>query len=668
MKNFIHALSGRILKHKKLIILIFMLITVVCICLQFGVKVNYKMEEYLPANSASTLALEEMTKEFDSPIYNTKVLIPDVNVQEINNYLEKILEISGVSAVQWMESSEYYKDNNALILVKIDEGKELNTLAKIKEATGEDSALAGQAVNNANSQRMASEEVLKIVAFLIPIIFLILIFATSSFIEPILFLVTIGIAIAINMGTNIIFGEVSFITYAISPILQLAVSLDYAIFLLSRFGEYRHETDNVTEAMVRAMKRSVPAIFASALTTIFGFLALLAMRFKIGSDLGINLAKGITISLITVMIFLPALTLVCCKLIDKTKHRRLMPKWTILSKIIVKIRIPVIIIILLMVVPAFLAQYQNKFSYGLGQLDSESEAGRDLKAINDAFGRSNTIVLLVPRGDFQSELVVAKEIEKQDNVNSVTSLAGMTGSEMYISFLSEDVIGQFYSENYSRIIVNADTEIESSEAFMLIEEIKGISEKYYDGEALIGGETATLYDLKNVVTADTLMVNLLAILAIGIILILTFRSVVTPIILVLTIETAIWINLSIPFLTNSIISYIGFLVISTVQLGATVDYAILFTDHFNENRKTMKIKEAVIETARETIGPILTSGLILAIAGFTIFLVSSEDIVSQLGELFGRGALLSMIMVIFFLPGMLMLKDKLSKKKKRMLP
>ena len=665
MKEFSAIISDIILKHKKIIILFFMLLTIICIVLQFGVKVNYKMEDYLPSNSSSTIALEKMTEEFKSPIYNTKVLIPDVTVSEVNIYLGKLLKVDGVTDVQWMDSKEYYKDGNALIMLKIQEGKELQTIKDIKEVTGEKSALAGEAVNNANSQRMASEEVVKIAAFLIPIIFLILIFATSSFIEPFLFLIAIGVAVAINMGTNIIFGQVSFITYAISPILQLAVSLDYAIFLLSRFGEYRQETDNVKDAMKRAMKKSGKAVFASALTTIFGFLALLAMRFKIGSDLGINLAKGITISLVTVMVFLPALTIVSYKLIDKTKHKRLMPKWNLLSKVIVKVRIPVIILVLLMIIPAFLAQYQNKFSYGLGVLDSKSEAGMDLKEINNTFGRSNTIVLLVPRGDFESELKVTKLIEKTDNVTSVTSLAGMTGAEMYVSLLSEDVVAQFYSENYSRIIINADTEIESKQAFALIKEIKTISEKYYDGKALISGETATLYDLKNVVTADTLWINLLAILAIGLILIFAFKSIVTPIILVMTIETAIWINLSIPYLTGSILCYIGFLVISTVQLGATVDYAILFTDHYNENRKTLEPNEAVIKTARETISSILTSGLILAIAGFTIYFISSEDIVSQLGELFGRGALLSMSMVIFFLPGMLILKDKVFKKKNK---
>lgn len=663
MRLFIHELSGRILKHKKLIIVIFMAIAIVCIGLQFGVKVNYKMEDYLPKDSPSTVALEKMSLEFDTPMYNTKLLIPEVSVSEVQAILGNLLKIEGVESVQWMQTEDYYRNGKALVLISVKDGKEVATLAEIKEIAGEDSALAGQAVNNAKAQKMASEEVIKIAAFLVPLIFIILIITTSSFIEPLLFLLTIGVAVVINMGTNIIFGQVSFITYAISPILQLAVSLDYAIFLLSRFGEYRHETDNVTEAMIRAMKRSVPAIFASAMTTIFGFLALVAMRFKIGSDLGINLAKGIAISLITVMILLPALTLVFCKIIDKTKHRPFMPKWKTLSRIIVKIRIPVMVLVMLMIVPAFLAQYQNNFTYGLGELNPKSEAGKDLKEINDAYGRSNTIVLLVPRGDFESELKVTLEIQKFDNIISVTSLAAMAGSEMYVDFLGDDVVSQFYSENYSRIIINANTETESMEAFNLIKEIKDISEKYYEGEALISGETATLYDLKNVVTSDTLMINLLAILAIGIILIITFKTALTPIILVLTIETSIWINLSIPYLTGSVLCYIGFLVISTVQLGATVDYAILFTDHYNENRKMLSPKDAVIKTAEETISAILTSGIILSIAGFTIYFISSEDIVSQLGELFGRGALLSMIMVIFFLPGMLMLKDKIRKKK-----
>lgn len=663
MKAFIHALSGRILKHKKLIIIIFLLITLVCIGLQMGVKVNYKMEDYLPADSPSTSALVEMSKEFDTPLYNTKLLVPDINANEVPDTISKLEKIEGIISVQWFETDDYYKDGNALILISIEDGMEVTTIRSIKSIVGEGAALAGQSVNYANAQRMASEEVIKIVAFIVPLIFLILIITTSSFIEPILFLFTIGIAVVINMGTNIIFGEISFITYSISPILQLAVSLDYAIFLLGRFGEYRHETDNVTEAMIKAMKRSVPPIFASALTTIFGFMALLAMRFGLGADLGINLAKGVAISLITVMILLPAVTIVCCKIIDKTKHRSFMPKWNILSKLILKIRIPVLVIVLIMIVPAFLAQYQNKFSYGLGTLDPESESGMDLEIINTTFGRTNEMILLVPRGDFDSELLLTEEIGKLENVKNVTSLAGMAGSQMFIDFLEDEIVKEFYSEDYSRIIIKADTEVESDEAFELIKEIKSTTQKYYDGEVLVTGETAVLYDLKNVVTKDTLLINVLAILAIIIILILTFRSLITPIILVLTIETSIWINLAIPYFTESIICYIGFLVISTVQLGATVDYAILFTDHYNENRKSHNAKESVIITAKETISSILTSGFILSIAGFSIYYISSEDIVSQLGELFGRGALLSMAMVIFFLPAMLVLKERFKRKK-----
>lgn len=663
MKVFIHALSGRILKHKKLIIIFFILIALVCIGLQMGVKVNYKMEDYLPVDSPSTKALEEMSKEFDTPLYNTKLLVPDINENEVPDTISKLEKIEGIISVQWFETDDYYKDGNALILISIEDGTEVATIKNIKSIVGEGAALAGQSVNYANAQRMASEEVIKIVAFIVPLIFIILIIATSSFIEPILFLFTIGIAVVINMGTNIIFGEISFITYSISPILQLAVSLDYAIFLLGRFGEYRHDTDNVTEAMIKAMKRSVPPIFASALTTIFGFMALLAMRFGLGADLGINLAKGVAVSLITVMILLPAITIVCCKIIDKTKHRSFMPKWNILSKLILKIRIPVLIIVLIMIVPAFLAQYQNKFSYGVGTLDPESESGMDLEIINTTFGRSNEMILLVPRGDFDNELLLTEELGKLENVKNVTSLAGMAGSQMFIDFLEDEIVKEFYSKDYSRIIIKADTEVESDDAFELIKEIKSTTQKYYAGEALVTGETAVLYDLKDIVTKDTLLINVLAILAIIIILILTFRSLITPIILVLTIETSIWINLAIPYFTESIICYIGFLVISTVQLGATVDYAILFTDHYNENRKSHNAKESVIITAKETISSILTSGFILSIAGFSIYYISSEDIVSQLGELFGRGALLSMAMVIFFLPAMLVLKERFKRKK-----
>lgn len=676
--KFCDGLFSAIIKHKKAVVSVFAALALICGIAQTWVYINYNIVDYLPEGTNSTEAIKVMDNEFTQSVTNARVMVKNVDVPQVLESKRKLKSIDGVGDVMWLDDVEnisqpmsfidkdllesYYKNNNAVISITIADGREASIVKEIRNVLGDNAVISGDAVVTAVSQEMSSGEAIRATIFLIPIIIIILLLSTSSYIQPFLFLCAIGVAVLINMGTGLIFGQVSFITNSISPILQMAVSLDYAIFLLHSFDSFRQTTDDVEEAMKKAMIRSLPSVMASALTTLFGFLALVFMRFGIGSDLGINLAKGIVMSLVSVMVFLPALTLVCYKLLDKTKHKAIMLGFSKTSKFIHWVRIPVFILVLLLVVPSFLAQKNNTFMYGIGTLGEDTQAGRDEAEINSVFGKSTPIVMLVPKGDVAKETALCNDLQQVDNVTSVISYVTMVGAEIPQAFLDEDVKSQFYSENYCRIIIYASTDQEGDEAFETVANVRNVASSYYGDSPLTLGQSVNLYDIKDVITQDNLIVNILAIISIGLVLLFTFKSISLPLILLMTIETSIWINLAVPYFNGTWLCYIGFLVISTVQLGATVDYAILFTDNFKENRKSLCSKDAILKTVKDSMGSIIMSASILSLAGIVIQFTSSNDVVSQLGGLLGRGTIISASMVLLFLPAYLSLFDKIIEK------
>lgn len=663
-----------IIKHKKLILIVFVLLAIISAILMTRVSVNFKLADYLPSDANSTIALNLLEEEFTSAIPNARVMIKDVTLQEALAYKDKLVAAEGVTEVMWLDDvynlkepieiadptliEEYYKNNNALYMVTIKEGMEREATDAIYSIIGEDNSLTGDAVNIATSQKLVVSEVLKASAILVPIILFILIISTGSWLEPFLFIGSIGISVLINMGSNVIFGSVSFLTQSISPILQLAVSLDYAIFLLHSFSEYRKEFP-VPEAMRRAMVRAFAAIAASAATTLFGFIALLFMRFQIGPDLGRNLVKGILLSFTSVMVFLPTLTLCCYKMIDRTRHKPLLPEFKTCGKYLLKLKIPALILLAILIVPCFLAQRSNDFLYGFGNISDTGRSGDDQKKINEEFGQRIAMVLLVPKGEPAKEELLSNELKKHPHVTGVVSYVTSVGTAIPPDFLEDEITDQFYSEHYSRIILYTDMPEEGEEAFTLVKVIQDKAQSYYQDTVYACGQSINLYDIKNITTADTAKVNLIAVLAITLVLVFTFVSASTPLLLLLTIEAAIWINLAVPYFYGNSINYLGFLVINTVQLGATVDYAILLTDNYRNFRKKHSKKEAMTATLGESFHSILISATILSSAGFCVGYTSSNPMVSNLGILLGRGTILSMLLVVCVLPGLLLMFDRI---------
>lgn len=678
MKKFYMSLVN----HRKTMVMIFTMVFVVCLLLGNLVKVNYDINDYLPESSPSTVSLELMQEEFDGGIPNARIMISDVTIPEALEYKEKLEAVDGVTAVTWLDDvvsifvplstldtdtlETYYKDNNALFTVTIEEDRRIEAVSSIRELIGEDNAMTGSAVSTAISTTETVLEINKISIFTVLFVLVVLVMTTNSWMEPLIVLIGLGLAIVINNGTNLIFGEISFVTNAAGSILQLAVSLDYSVFLLHRFEECRQENPDVKAAMTEALCKSTSSILSSGLTTVIGFLALVLMQFRLGPDLGLALAKGVAISLITVFVFMPSFILLTYKWLDKTRHKDLLPKFDLFGKIVKKVTIPMVCIFVILIIPAYLASNANDYYYGSSNIfGNETQLGSDTAVIESVFGKSDTYVLMVPVGDTATETELSQELNSLPQVTSIISYVDLAGAEIPLEYLDENTLSQLISKNYSRMVLSVDVPYEGEETFALVEQVRNIAQKYYSDTYYLAGEGVSTYDLMETVTNDMVKVNLMAIAAVFIVLLLSLRSISLPIVLVLSIETAIWINLSIPYFMDTPIFYIAYLIISSIQLGATVDYAILMTDRYKENREMMNKKAAVIQTISDVTVSILTSGSVLTVVGLLLGYITTNQLLGQLGIFIGRGAILSLIIVLFVLPGLLYLFDPLIIRKRK---
>ena len=668
-----------IVNHKKTVIVAFVMAMIVSAVCSTMVNVNYDINDYLPDGTASTVALDTMNEEYDMSIPNARVMVSNLTVAQALEMKQKLSEIEGVEDVTWLDDvvdtdipletadkdtvENYYKDNKALFTVTINEHTRIETVNAIRDLIGDDNSMAGAAINTAIAAQATNKEVKNIIFLVIPICLAVLFLTSSSWIEPILLLGSIGVAILLNKGSNLMFGTISFVTNAAGGVLQLAVSMDYSIFLLHRFQEMREEGQAPKEAMINALCKSTGSILSSGLTTVIGFAALILMRFKIGPDMGLAMAKAIFLSLITVFVLFPVVLLYCYPLIDKTKHKSFLPDFGKFGQFVTKLMVPAVLVFVLFIIPCNLGQKENFFSYGSSQIFStDTQIGRDTKIIEDTFGKSNNLVLMVPKGDLEKETELSKKLHDMPEVTSILSYVDNAGAEVPMDYVDNETLSKLISDNYSRLVLTVDADFEGEKTFNLIEEIRSLAKSYYGDKYLLAGESASTYDLMYTITKDNDRVNLIAIGAVFVVLLLSMKSITIPVILVLAIETAIWINLSVPYFTNDFVFYIAYLIISSVQLGATVDYAILLTSRYMEVRETASKKKTIVETLRSTTVSIMTSASILTIAGLLLWKISTHGILSQLGHLLARGTALSTLIVLFVIPGMLYIFDGLIQK------
>jgi predicted RND superfamily exporter protein len=665
-----------VVRKRKTVICFFLILSIISFFMKNMVSVDYDINDYLPDDSPSTVAINVLEQEFEGGIPNARVMVSDVTIPQALDYKEKLEAIDGVSAVTWLDDSvdittpfdnldgkvveTYYKDNTALFTVTIEEDKRIEAVAEIEDLVGEDNAIAGSAVATADATTNTVSEIQTITVIAVLFVLLVLLVTTNYWLEPLVILIGLGVAIIINDGTNLMFGEISFVTNAAGSVLQLAVSLDYSVFLIHRFEECRLENSDSQSAMIDALCKSTSSILSSGLTTVIGFLALVLMRFKIGPDLGLALAKGVAISLIVVFVFMPAFILSVYKLLDKSKHKQLLPSFRRFGEFVRKISIPMVCIFLLIFIPSYLASNANNYYFGSSHIFGEgTRLGDDTAAIESVFGKSDTYVLMVPAGDTATEKELSNELHTLPQVSDIISYVDLAGAEVPLEYLDEKTISQLISEDYSRMVISVNADYEGQETFDLIQKIRDIASEYYPNEYYLAGEGVSTYDLMNTVMDDMLKVNMLAIGAVFLVLLVSLHSISLPVILVLSIETAIWLNLSVPYFMDTTIFYIAYLIISSIQLGATVDYAILMTDRYKENRQSFDKKQAVVQTISDVTVSILTSGSVLTVVGLLMGYISTNQLLAQLGLFIGRGTIFSLAIVLFVLPGLLYLFDRL---------
>ena len=667
---------GAVTARRKLVAALFLLAAAAGLLLRPLVPVNYDINDYLPEETASTVSLQVMEEQFPGGIPNARVMARDVTVPEALELKRQLADVPGVLEVTWLDDvqdvtvplaamdaetlNSYYRDGAALYSVTVSESDYVAAVDGIRQVLGEKGAMTGSAVSMAASATGTMGEVQLIGAFGVAFALVVLALTTSSWLEPLLVLAGLGVAVFINAGSNLIFGEISFVTNAAGSILQMAVSLDYSVFLLHRFEECRAGRDDSVGAMVEALAKSTGSILSSGLTTVIGFLALALMRFRLGPDLGLALAKGVAISLITALLFVPCLILLTLPLADRLRHRRLIPSMGGFGRLVRRVTLPLAVAFVIAVAPAYLAYNANEFYYGSAKMfGPESEYGRDTAAIEETFGVSDTYVLLVPGEDTAVQSELSRDLRAMEHVTGIISYVDSAGAEVPMSYLDSGTLSQLQSGQYARMVISVDVPYEGDVTFGLVEDIRAVAESYYPGGYYLAGQGVNTYDLMDTVTSDLAKVNLVAIGAVFLVLLLTMRSLWLPVLLVLTIETAIWLNLAVPYFAGTPVFYITYLIISSIQLGATVDYAILLTDRYRENRSGLEPREAMEKTVADTAVSILTSGSVLTVVGLLMGYISSNQLLAQLGLLLGRGAIFSLCAVLFVLPGLLRASDRL---------
>ena len=644
------------------------------------VKVNYDLSKYLPDDAPSKAGLNVMEEEFGYP-GTARVMVGEVSLYEAKLYKDRIADIDGVNMVSWADTAtdvyqsnlfvnydnieDYYKDGYAVMDIIFDEGdsdpKTHDAIQEIEDITGDKGYLMGSAVQNKSLDETLTREIAIAMVMGVIMIAVILCLTTTSWFEPFLFLFIMGVAIIINMGTNIFLGEISFLTFSTAAILQLAIAMDYSVFLLHSFTRERHAGIEPVQAVANAVRSSVTSILSSGATTIVGFLVLMLMRFKIGFDMGLVLAKGIVISLLTVLLLMPALLLRWGDKIERTAHRSFMPSFEGLGKVVFKVRYGVLILVALLVVPAFTAQNMNQFRYGNGALGSSpgTKVYEDEQAINTRFGRSNLVLALIPNTNNVTERALTQELQDLKYVKSVTSLAGTLPEGVPEDFLPESLTSQLHTDHYSRMLIYLKTKDESTYAYQCTDEVRSIVESYYPEDSYLVGMTPSTQDIQSIITNDYNFVNVLSLLGVAIVILFTFHSAIIPIVVMIPIEVAIFFNMAMPYLTGDTMIYMGYIIVSCLQLGATVDYSILMTNNYLDARTNLPKKEAAIHAIAQSALSILTSGSILTIVGYGLYYISTVSAIADMGHLVGRGALLSLTLVLFLLPVLLVLSDQL---------
>lgn len=674
------VLARFIIEKRALIESIFVAGCIFSIIAMCFVNVNYDLTKYVPSYTQSSQGLDKMKEEFGYP-GTARLMIKDVSLYEAKKYKDQLAAVDGVDQILWCDTKvnvyagedfvnlddikDYYKDGCAVMDITFEEESDSprteRAIDEMKAITGDKGCYVGMAVQNKSLIETTAREMGRILVVAVIMILAVLCLATTAWTEPILFMLVMGVAVLLNKGTNIFLGTISFLTDNVAIILQLATSMDYSIFLLDAFMSWRDTGLSEEEAIVKAVEEAINSIFASSLTTVVGFLALVTMKFNIGFDMGLVLAKGIVFSLLSVVFFMPAMILKFTKWNDRTKHRSFFPDFTKMGKGVFKIRYAVLIGVLLITPPAYVAQGMNHFLYGNSAVGGAkgTQVYEDDQEITARFGRSNMLLLIYPNNDMVAERRLSDELEDLPYVKSVTSMANTLPEGVPEEFLPESATSLLHKNDTARMLIYIRTKGESDIAFQCTDQIRDIMKKYYPEESYVVGETPSTQDIKVTITEDNTRVNVLSLLGVFMVVMFSFHSVLIPLVVMIPIEVAIFLNMAIPYIQGVDMVYMGYIIVSSIQLGATVDYSILLTNNYIAKRKLLPKKEACIEAVTRSCSSIFTSGTIITLAGYIVHFISTTAAIGDLGHLIGRGGLLSVMLVLTLLPALLVLCDPL---------
>ncbi len=744
----IEKLAALIVDKRKAFYLFYIIAGIFCAIATGWTQVNNDITSYLPDSSETRVGLDLMNDQFIT--YGSgSIMLENITFEKAEQIAAELEEIDGVTTVTVENDEDSYKNGSALLSVTFD-GEEddqisKDAMIKIKEKLEPYDEYINSAVGNSSSETIAAEMQVVIVIVLV-IIIAVLFFTSHTYMEIPVLLATFGMAALLNMGTNFLFGEISFVSNSIAVVLQLALAIDYAIILCNRYTEERTTMD-ARDAVVTALSKAIPEISSSCLTTLSGMVAMMLMQFKLGLDLGMVLCKAIFFSIFVVFTLMPGLLMSFSPLIDKTHHRNFVPNITAVGKFDVKTRFVVPPMFAVLLVAGFILSNQTNYVYGYSTLSTYTKNATQIaeEKIDGQFGSNNLVVVMVPAGNYEKEHQLLERMEQMPQVDSTMGLANIEAMDGYVltdsltprqfaeltdmdievvqlayaayaadqedygqivgsitsstvsnysvplidmfTFIYDekeagyvnldddlnetiddlhdqldDAKKQLGTDEYSRMLLYTNVPEEGPETFEFLDELHKVVQEYYPEGSYVVGDSTSDYDLSNVFSTDNLMVSILSFLFVLVILVFTFNSAGLPVLLLAIIQGSVWINFSVPVLTDTNIFFLSYLIVSSIQMGANIDYAIVISSRYTDLKKSMSIKDAMVETLNQAFPTIITSGAILAIAGLLIGFLSSDVAISSVGICLGRGTLISIFLVMFVLPQILLLGDSIIEK------
>ena len=674
--------SRAVVKYRIPILIIAVLLMVPSVLGMIGTRINYDMLDYLPSDMDTVVGQNELKEDFGKGAFSF-IIVEDMKDKDVAALCDKIKEVDHVDSVIWYSTladisipkelipdkiyNEFNTDNATMVAVFFDsatsEDVTMDAIREIRSIAGKQCFVSGMSALVTDLKDLCEQEEPIYVGLAVLCATVAMLIFLDGWLVPFVFLASIGMMILLNLGTNYFFGEISYITKALSAVLQLAVTMDYSIFLWHSYNEQREHCDDHKEAMAVAIKETLTSVVGSSITTVAGFAALCFMTFTLGRDLGIVMAKGVIFGVIGCVTVLPALILVLDTPLQKTKHKSLLPDMTKFAGKLTKI-FPVFLIIFAVLIPPAYYGYSktnNEVYYDMGQcLPDDIEYVIANSKLSDDFNIASTHMVLVDANlDQKSVKNMMKEMEDVDGVKYVLGLESVVGSRVPEEVIPDSIKGILKSDKWELLLINSEYKVASDNVNTQIDELNAVLKKY-DQKGMLIGEAPCMKDMIETTDRDFKVVNAVSIVAIFVIIALVEKSISLPFILIAVIELAIFINLGLPHYLGQSLPFIAPICISTIQLGATVDYAILMTTRYKSERLLGNDKRKSVTTALATSIPsILVSGMGLFAATFGVAVYSDIDIISSMCMLMARGAVVSMVCVIFILPALLMLCDKI---------